>query len=100
MNRLRRYDKVAYVRFASVYLDFKDVKEFMEELKDLVKSKEAAEIRKVVAKSSCSRLAESSLSYKNVMLSDPERAQRVPVEPKHPYHNLTHGVRDFWLRSE
>src|ERR1039458_3735868 len=32
MNRLRRYDKVAYVRFASVYLDFKDVKEFMIEL--------------------------------------------------------------------
>src|SRR5580658_10001343 len=28
MNRLRRHDKVAYVRFASVYLDFKDVKEF------------------------------------------------------------------------
>ena len=25
MNRLRRHDKVAYVRFASVYLDFKDV---------------------------------------------------------------------------
>ena len=39
MNRLRRYDKVAYVRFASVYLDFKDVKEFMNELKDLVKVK-------------------------------------------------------------
>ena len=31
-------DKVAYVRFASVYLDFKDVKEFMNELKDLVKA--------------------------------------------------------------
>jgi transcriptional repressor NrdR len=30
---------VAYVRFASVYLDFKDVKEFMNELKDLVKVK-------------------------------------------------------------
>jgi transcriptional repressor NrdR len=30
MNRLRRYDKVAYVRFASVYLDFKDVQEFMD----------------------------------------------------------------------
>ena len=42
MSRLRRYDKVAYVRFASVYLDFKDVQEFMSELKDLVKSKEAA----------------------------------------------------------
>src|SRR5207253_8990183 len=39
MNRLRRYDKVAYVRFASVYLDFKDVKQFMTELKDLLKTK-------------------------------------------------------------
>src|ERR1700689_5764965 len=45
MNRLRRHDKVAYVRFASVYLDFKDIKEFMDELKDLVKAKEAIEIR-------------------------------------------------------
>ncbi len=43
MNRLRRYDKVAYVRFASVYLDFKDVQEFMAELKDLLKTKDAAE---------------------------------------------------------
>ena len=40
MNRLRKLDKVAYVRFASVYLDFKDVKEFMLELKDLVQAKE------------------------------------------------------------
>src|SRR5436853_5768883 len=39
MNRLRRYDKVAYVRFASVYLDVKDVKEFMTALKDLLKTK-------------------------------------------------------------
>jgi transcriptional repressor NrdR len=36
---------VAYVRFASVYLDFKDVKEFMNELTDLVKSKEAGEVK-------------------------------------------------------
>ena len=43
MCRLRRYDKVAYVRFASVYLDFKDVQEFMTELKDLLKTKEALE---------------------------------------------------------
>jgi transcriptional repressor NrdR len=42
MNRLRKLDKVAYVRFASVYLDFKDVKEFMDELKDLLKHKETA----------------------------------------------------------
>jgi transcriptional repressor NrdR len=48
MNRLRRYDKVAYVRFASVYLDFKDVKEFMDELRDLMKAKEAPEVRKKV----------------------------------------------------
>ena len=46
MNRLRKLDKVAYVRFASVYLDFKDVKEFMLELKDLVQTKEAAPVVK------------------------------------------------------
>ena len=52
MNRLRKHDKVAYVRFASVYLDFKDVKEFMTELKDLIKTKEASESRsKSTAKS-------------------------------------------------
>jgi len=39
MNRLKRLDKVAYVRFASVYMDFKDVREFMDELKDLLKAK-------------------------------------------------------------
>jgi len=42
MNRLRKLDKVAYVRFASVYLDFTDVKDFMAELKDLLKTKEGA----------------------------------------------------------
>jgi transcriptional repressor NrdR len=40
MDHLKRLDKVAYVRFASVYMDFKDVKEFMSELKDLLKTKE------------------------------------------------------------
>lgn len=39
MNRLKMLDKVAYVRFASVYLDFKDVREFMDELKDLLKAR-------------------------------------------------------------
>ncbi len=39
MNRLKKLDKVAYVRFASVYLDFKDVREFMDELEDLLKAK-------------------------------------------------------------
>ena len=40
MAELKDLDKVAYVRFASVYLDFKDVQEFMAELKDLLKSRE------------------------------------------------------------
>ena len=39
MERLRKLDKVAYVRFASVYLDFKDIKEFMSELRELLKVK-------------------------------------------------------------
>ena len=36
MDRLRELDKVAYVRFASVYREFKDINEFMEELKALL----------------------------------------------------------------
>ena len=36
MRRLKALDKVAYVRFASVYLEFADVSEFMSELKVLV----------------------------------------------------------------
>jgi transcriptional repressor NrdR len=39
MDALKKLDKVAYVRFASVYLDFKDIREFMDELKDLLKAK-------------------------------------------------------------
>ena len=37
MKKLHSVDQVAYVRFASVYREFKDVGEFMKELKDLVK---------------------------------------------------------------
>jgi len=33
MDRLRALDKIAYVRFASVYRDFQDVEEFLKELK-------------------------------------------------------------------
>lgn len=42
MRRLKELDKVAYVRFASVYLEFEDVSEFMEELKILVRGREKA----------------------------------------------------------
>lgn len=36
MNKLQSFDSVAYVRFASVYREFKDVGTFMEELKKLL----------------------------------------------------------------
>ncbi len=36
MNELKALDGVAYVRFASVYRQFRDVGEFMTELKDLL----------------------------------------------------------------
>jgi transcriptional repressor NrdR len=41
MRRLKELDKVAYVRFASVYLEFEDVSEFMSELKNLVQARDA-----------------------------------------------------------
>jgi transcriptional repressor NrdR len=40
MQELKRLDKVAYVRFASVYRHFRDIGEFMAELKDLLNAKE------------------------------------------------------------
>src|SRR3990172_6792729 len=40
MEELHRLDGVAYVRFASVYRQFKDIHEFMDELKDLLGNKE------------------------------------------------------------
>ena len=36
MNELKMFDGVAYVRFASVYRQFRDVGEFMSELEDLL----------------------------------------------------------------
>jgi transcriptional repressor NrdR len=35
MNKLKRVDKVAYIRFAAVYRDFADIDEFREEIKKL-----------------------------------------------------------------
>lgn len=39
MKHLKTFDKVAYIRFASVYLSFKDVNMFENELKSLKKTK-------------------------------------------------------------
>ena len=35
LERLKKLDKIAYVRFASVYRDFQDAESFLVELKDL-----------------------------------------------------------------
>ena len=40
MEELKKLDKVAYVRFASVYRHFRDINEFAEELKQLLNPKE------------------------------------------------------------
>jgi len=39
MKRLKSLDEVAYVRFASVYRQFKDINTFMEELTHLLEDK-------------------------------------------------------------
>ncbi|HET8548745.1 MAG TPA: transcriptional regulator NrdR [Bryobacteraceae bacterium] len=41
MARLASLDKIAYVRFASVYRDFQDIEAFMAELSSLVRGKKA-----------------------------------------------------------
>ncbi|MBZ5553969.1 MAG: transcriptional regulator NrdR [Acidobacteriia bacterium] len=46
MKNLKKLDKVAYVRFASVYLDFKDVTEFMGEVKELLGARVKKESQK------------------------------------------------------
>src|ERR1700682_973854 len=40
MSRLKEIDTVAYIRFASVYRDFKDVREFKAELEELLDGKD------------------------------------------------------------
>jgi transcriptional repressor NrdR len=39
LERLKKLDKIAYVRFASVYRDFQDAESFLVELKDLFRDK-------------------------------------------------------------
>ncbi|GAB3065072.1 transcriptional regulator NrdR [Virgibacillus ainsalahensis] len=43
MERLSEVDEVAYVRFASVYRQFKDITVFLDELKDLIKTNNNSE---------------------------------------------------------
>lgn len=46
MERLSKVDEVAYVRFASVYRQFKDVTVFLDELKELINTEEQDEAEK------------------------------------------------------
>ncbi len=46
MNELKKMDKVAYIRFASVYREFKDVGEFFNELKKISDTDESKDGRK------------------------------------------------------
>jgi transcriptional repressor NrdR len=39
ISNLKDWDEVAYVRFASVYRQFKDINEFMAELEDILKTR-------------------------------------------------------------
>jgi len=43
INKLKEWDEVAYVRFASVYRQFKDINEFMSELEEILKAKQEKE---------------------------------------------------------
>jgi len=42
MARLRDLDEIAYIRFASVYRQFKDISQFMDEVKHLIKDDKPA----------------------------------------------------------
>jgi transcriptional repressor NrdR len=46
MKQLKGLDTVAYIRFASVYRDFKDVREFKEELEGLLGGRGASKGKK------------------------------------------------------
>jgi transcriptional repressor NrdR len=46
MDRLKTIDTVAYIRFASVYRDFKDVREFKEELEQLLNNRDSIKIKR------------------------------------------------------
>ncbi|HOE95661.1 MAG TPA: transcriptional regulator NrdR [Candidatus Sumerlaeota bacterium] len=43
LSRLRKLDEVAYVRFASVYRQFRDIGEFSDEIQGLIRERDAAD---------------------------------------------------------
>ena len=47
INKLKEWNEVAYVRFASVYRQFKDVKELMSELEEILKARQEKNEHKI-----------------------------------------------------
>jgi len=43
INKLKEWDEIAYVRFASVYRQFKDIGQFMTELEEILKTKKESD---------------------------------------------------------
>ena len=77
MKELRKLDEVAYVRFASVYRSFQDLKEFQQEIDRLSKD-ETAHPSSVLPSSSLSSTSESSTP-----LNDSPTPQKEPsTEPQ------------------
>ena len=52
MHHLYDLDKVAYVRFSSVYRSFQDLDEFMSELKDLIQERSGVDTKRSRRRSS------------------------------------------------
>ena len=49
INNLKEWDEVAYVRFASVYRQFKDINEFMAELEGILKARREQQKKEIPA---------------------------------------------------
>ena len=88
MNSLKQIDKVAYIRFASVYRDFKDVDEFHSELESLLNIKE--DKTKPVKVQLWERLPRSETETLNVTVlkSEPELCKDPLYEREKKPHNI------------
>ena len=62
MDKLKDLDEVAYVRFASVYREFKDVNTFMDEIKKILKKQQ------ILKSNKCLRTAERLI--RKVVITD------------------------------
>ena len=73
MDRLKDIDEVAYVRFASVYRQFKDVKTFFDELTKLIDDK------KLLNSDDILRLSTSAISVKTCFSFSNSMSETLPV---------------------